>query len=126
MVLCLIFAGVALVLSAVGIYGVLAYTVAQRTREFGIRMALGAQTGNVLRMVFWQGLRLAFIGLGVGLTASYFLVRLMTSLLYQVRPGDPVVFAAVSGLLTAVAVVASLVPSLKATRIDPLVALRYE
>ncbi len=126
MALCLIFAGVALVLSAVGIYGVLAYTVAQRTREFGIRMALGAQTGNVLRMVFWQGLRLAFIGLAAGLAASYFLVRLMTSLLYQVRPGDPLVFVAVSGLLTSVAVIASLVPSLRATRIDPVVALRYE
>lgn len=126
MVLCLIFAGVALVLSAVGIYGVLAYTVAQRTREFGIRMALGAQPGNVLGMVFWQGLRLALIGLAVGLAASYFLVRLMASLLYQVRPGDPVVFAVVSGLLAAVAVMASLVPSLRATRIDPVVALRYE
>lgn len=126
MVLCLIFAGVALVLAAVGIYGVLAYTVTQRTREFGIRMALGAQTGNVLRIVFWQGLRLALIGLAAGLAASLFLTRLMASLLYQVRPGDPVVFVAVSGALGAVAVVASLVPSLRATRIDPLVALRYE
>ncbi len=126
MVLCLIFAAVALILSAIGIYGVLAYTVAKRTREFGIRMALGAQTGNVVGMVFWQGLRLAFIGLATGLAASYFLTRLMASLLFQVRPGDPVVFIAVSGVLTSVAVIASLVPSLRAMRIDPVVALRYE
>jgi putative ABC transport system permease protein len=126
MVLCLIFAGVALVLAAVGIYGVLAYTVTQRTREFGIRMALGAQTGNVLGIVFWQGLRLALIGLAVGLAASLFLTRLMASLLYQVTSGDPFVFVAVSAVLGAVAVAASLVPSLRATRIDPLVALRYE
>jgi predicted permease len=126
MVLCLVFAGVALVLAAVGIYGVLAYTVAQRTREFGIRMALGAQAGAVLGMVFRQGLRLAFIGLAAGLAASYFLTRLMTSLLFQVKPGDPIVFIAVSGVLASVAVIASLVPSFRAMRIDPVVALRYE
>lgn len=126
MVLCLVFAGVALILAAVGIYGVLAYAVAQRTREFGIRLALGAQSGDVLRMVFWQGLRLGLIGLALGIAGSYFLTRLMTSLLYEVKPGDPLVFVVVSAVLAVVTMLASLLPSLRATRIDPVVALRYE
>jgi len=126
MMLCLILAGLAVILSAIGIYGVLAYTVAQRTREFGIRLALGAQTGDVLGMVFWQGLRLAAIGLAIGMVGSYFLTRLMTSLLFEVKPADPVVFLLVSVLLGIVALVASLIPSLRATRINPVVALRYE
>jgi ABC-type antimicrobial peptide transport system permease subunit len=126
MMLCLILAGLALILSAIGIYGVLAYTVTQRTREFGIRLALGAQTGDVLGMVFWQGLRLAAIGLAIGMVGSYFLTRLMTSLLFEVKPADPVVFLLVSVLLAIVALVASLIPSLRATRINPVAALRYE
>ena len=126
MVLCLVFAGLALILSAIGIYGVLAYTVTQRTREFGIRLALGARAGDVLGMVFWQGLRLALAGLGIGVVGAYFLTRIMASLLYQVKPTDPAVFLAVAALLAGVAGLASLAPSLRATRVDPVVALRHE
>lgn len=126
MILCLVFAALALMLSAIGIYGVLAYAVTQRTREFGVRLALGAQTADVLGMVFWQGLRLAAAGLAIGLAGSYFLTRLMASLLFDVKPTDPLVFALVSVLLAGVALLASLVPSLRATRIDPVVALRHE
>jgi predicted permease len=126
MTLCLVFAALALVLSAVGIYGVLAYTVTQRTREFGIRLALGAQTGDVLQMVFRQGLTLVAVGLALGVAGAYALGRLMGSLVYDVKPADPGVFATVSIILACIAVLASLLPSLRATRIDPAVALRWE
>ena len=126
MVLCLIFAGLALLLSAIGIYGVLAYTVTQRTREIGIRVALGAEAGNVVGMVVGQGLKLAAIGLVLGAAAALLLTRLLSSMLYGVEPSDPMVFAAVAGLLGAVAVVASFVPSIRALRIHPATALRYE
>ena len=126
MILCLAFAGLALLLSAIGIYGVLAYAVTQRTREFGIRLAMGAQATDVLKMVFWQGLRLTLAGLVIGIAGSWFLSRFLTSLLYEVKPSDPVVFVAVSAVLAAVALLASLLPSLRATRIDPSTALRYE
>jgi predicted permease len=126
MVLCMIFAGLALVLSAIGIYGVLAYTVTQRTREFGIRVALGAGGRDVVGMVVGQGLKLAGIGLLIGISSALLLTRLMTALLYQVKPTDPGVFAAVAAGLGAVALAASLIPSARALRIRPAVALRYE
>jgi len=126
MVLCLIFAGLALLLSAIGIYGVLAYSVAQRTREIGIRVALGAQARDVVRMVVGQGILLAGFGLVVGLVAALLLTRLLASVLYGVKPTDPAVFVIVAGILGCVAVGAALVPSLRALRIRPANALRYE
>jgi putative ABC transport system permease protein len=121
-----IFAGVALVLAAVGIYGVMAYTVAQRTHEIGIRMALGAQAGNVLTLVMRQGLLLAFAGTAIGLAAALGLTRVMSSLLYEVSPTDPMTFVMDALILTAVSVLASLIPARRAMKVDPLVALRYE
>ncbi len=126
MILCVVFGALALVLSAIGIYGVLAYTVTQRTRELGIRVALGAQAGDVLGMVLGQGLKLAGIGLAIGIAGALALTRLMTTLLYDVKPTDPVVFVSVAAALAAVAVIASLIPSLRAVRIRPAIALRYE
>jgi ABC-type antimicrobial peptide transport system permease subunit len=126
MVICLVFALLALSLSAIGIYGVLAYTVSQRTREFGIRMALGASTGDVMGMVLKHGVRLAAIGLGIGIAGALAVTRLMTTMLFGVRPTDPLVFSAVAAALMTVAIAASLVPSLRITRIRPANALRYE
>lgn len=126
MVICLMFAGLALVLSAIGIYGVLAYTVTQRMREFGIRMALGAGSGDVIGMVLGQGLKLAGAGLAIGLAGAFALTRLMTSMLYDVKPTDPGVFLLVAAALLAVALVASLIPSVRAVRVRPASALRYE
>jgi predicted permease len=121
-----VFAGLSLVLSVIGIYGVMAYAVSQRTRELGIRMALGASRGDVLRLVVMQGLRLTVMGVAFGLIASLALTRLITSLLYDVSPTDIVTFTAVPVVLAAAALVASYLPALRATRIDPMVALRYE
>jgi len=126
MVLCLAFATLALALSAIGIYGVLAYTVTQRTREFGIRLALGAGARDVVGMVMGHGLRLAAIGLALGVGAAFALTRLMTTLLFEVKPADPLVFAGVGAALMAVALAASLAPSLRVTRIRPANALRWE
>ncbi|PYT32703.1 MAG: hypothetical protein DMG58_09670 [Acidobacteria bacterium] len=126
MILCLIFGALALSLSAIGIYGVLAYTVTQRTREFGIRMALGANVRDVLGMVLGKGLKLAAIGLGIGIAGAFALTRLMTTLLYDVKPTDPAVFVIVAAALTLVALVASLIPSLRVVRIRPASALRHE
>jgi ABC-type antimicrobial peptide transport system permease subunit len=126
MTICLVFAGLALALSAIGIYGVLAYTVTQRTREFGIRLALGAGGREVVGMVIGQGVRLAAIGLGIGIAGAIALTRLMTTMLFEVKPTDPEVFLLVAGALLTVAFVASLIPSLRAIRIHPSVALRYE
>jgi putative ABC transport system permease protein len=120
------FAGLALLLAAVGTYGVLSYLVTQRRREIGIRMALGAGRETVLRSVMAHGLTLALIGLAAGVTAALVLTRLMATLLFEVRPNDPATLAGVAALITAVAAAASLVPAFRATRVDPIVALREE
>jgi putative ABC transport system permease protein len=121
-----LFAAVALVLSAVGIYGVLAYVVGQRTQEIGIRMAIGAEPAAVRRLVLGQGLRMSLAGVGLGMFAALGLTRLLGSLLHEVRPHDPVTFLLVPLLLTAIALVASYLPARRATRIDPIAALRSE
>jgi putative ABC transport system permease protein len=126
MALCVIFAGLALLLSAIGIYGVLAYSVTQRTREIGIRMALGAEARDVLRMVLGQGVKVTAIGLAIGAVGAFFLTRAMSALLYEVKPHDPLVFLSTGALLAAVALIASFIPSLRAVWIQPSVALRQE
>jgi predicted permease len=126
MAICLGFAGLALALATIGIYGVLAYTVTQRTREFGIRMAIGAGLREVVSMVLGQGLRLAAIGLALGVTGALLLTHLMTTLLFHVKPQDPGVFAIVAAALMAVACCAALVPALRVARIRPANALRHE
>ncbi len=121
-----LFAVLALVLAAVGIYGVMAYSVAQRTREIGIRVAIGAQRGEVARLVLGEGARHAGLGVLLGLAGALALTRLMTSLLYGVRPTDPLTFAGVAILLAAVALAACYIPARRAMRVDPIVALRHE
>jgi putative ABC transport system permease protein len=120
------FAGIALLLSAIGLYGVIAYSVSQRTQEIGIRMALGAGRAQVLKMVMRQGLRLVLAGVLIGAASSLGLTRLLASMLYGVAPHDPAVFVGISLFLVGVALMATLLPAHRATRVDPMVALRYE
>ena len=121
-----VFAALALALSAIGIYGVLSYVVSRRTREIGIRVAIGAGRGQVLRLVLGSGVGLALVGIVLGLAAAASLSRVMTTLLHDVQPGDPATYAAVAAALTIVAIVASLIPAWRATRVDPVKALKAE
>jgi ABC-type antimicrobial peptide transport system permease subunit len=120
------FAVLALVLACAGIYGLLSYEVTRRTREIGIRMAIGAQQNNVIAMIVKHGLALALVGAAIGIVASVGATRLLGSLLYGVHAGDPITLAIVGILLLLVALVACYLPARRATRVDPLVALRYE
>ncbi len=120
------FAGLALVLAAIGIYGVLSYSVSQRVQEVGIRMALGAKPGQVLWLVVGQGLRLALVGVAIGLPLAFLFARAISSMLFGVKPADPATFAGVPALLLGVALAACYIPARRATKVDPLVALRYE
>jgi len=125
-VLVAIFAGLALVLAAVGIYGVMSYTVSRRTQEIGVRMALGAQLASVRRMILGQTLKLALMGVGLGLAGAFVVARFLTSMLFGVGMYDPATFLGVAALLIAVALAASYIPARRAMRVDPIVALRYE
>jgi putative ABC transport system permease protein len=121
-----IFSLLALLLAAIGIYGLMHFSVAQRTHDIGVRMALGASQSDVLKMVLREGSQLALIGIFAGLAGASALTRVLQNLLFGVRPGDPLTFAAVSIVLASVASVATFIPALRATKVDPIIALRYE
>jgi putative ABC transport system permease protein len=126
LVLLVVFAGIAALLATIGVYGVVSYSVTQRTQEIGIRVALGARSGDVLRLVLREGLLLGGLGVAAGLAAAVVSTRVLRSLLFEVTPTDPVTLGAAAGLLLAVAFAAALLPARRATRVDPMVALHYE
>jgi len=126
MLLLSIFGGLALALATVGIYGVISYAVSQRTREIGVRMALGARPADVLRMILTEGLKLVAVGVALGIAAALMLTRLLEGMVYGVSMRDPLIFVLVNLLLVTVSLAACYVPARRAMRVDPLVALRYE
>jgi putative ABC transport system permease protein len=121
-----IFAAVAMLLAATGLYGVMSYSVAQRTKEIGIRMALGARRPNVLALIVKQGMALVLMGIAVGTVLSFGMTRLISGMLFGITATDPLTFAGVAALLGAVAFLANYLPALRAASVDPMVALRYE
>jgi putative ABC transport system permease protein len=126
MVLLVVFGGLALVLASIGIYGVMSYSVVERTREIGIRMAMGAQPEDVLKLILKQGAALIACGLALGIVAAYGLTRLISSFLFRVNANDSATFVGISLLLGIVALIACFIPARRATKIDPMISLRYE
>jgi putative ABC transport system permease protein len=126
MMLLAIFAAVALILAAIGLYGVMSYSVSWQTHEIGIRMALGASRADVLRLVVRQGMKMTLLGLALGLVGAFFVSRVLIGMLYGISPTDPLTFTGVSFVLLVVALLACLLPARRATRVDPIVALRSE
>ena len=121
-----VFGAIALMLAGVGVYSVLAYNVQQRTQEIGVRMALGARGNDVLRLVVGQGVRLALIGVAIGLVLAFGITKALVSVLFHVSPSDPLSYVAVALFLGTIAALASWVPARRATRVDPMIAMRYE